>query len=149
MNNFWCLWMNKVDLGRLTGTIITVWNNSLCKGYQTRIPTMLRQDLINIEGSDIWAYSSIDTDDDGHVIGSARTTEFNGGMTVSIGVHSYDYEQNGETKRNHVPIITVSDESGVIKLQPHARDSDNPRRAVQNAKNTAESVFNNPDGFDL
>ena len=89
--------------------------------------------------SEIWDYDELRVNDEGMVEGSAHTRRTSGGETVTATVISYTYDDGEEV--NHVPHVVVSDESGSILGEPHGHDSENPRTAIERAKNTAESAF--------
>lgn len=95
----------------------------------------------------IWLYDNLEIDDDGYVTGSAYTRQFLGEYDVVVGVTSYEYERHGETRMNHVPHVVVTDSEGTIVREPQAYDSENPGRAISNAKGLAEFVLENPQDF--
>ena len=99
------------------------------------------------QNDNIWEYNSLEVNKDNEVVGSAYTSTFKGGYDVQVAVFSYEYEINGETKMNHVPNVTLTDESGSIVEEPYARDSENPEKAIENAINQGEYVFENPTEF--
>jgi len=102
---------------------------------------------IDPSDSDVWQFSDLRVLGDGIVRGTAYTHQFRDGYDVRVAVTSYEYEQNGKTRMNHVPNVVVSDGDGSIIVEPHARDTSDPREAITNAKQTAERVFHYPDQF--
>jgi len=82
----------------------------------------------------------------GYVQGSAYQ-DLPSGHSVRISVCSYEYDRQGETRMNHVPIISIEDETGSIVSEPHARDSSNPHQAIQNAKRYGKDVIENPQRY--
>jgi hypothetical protein len=92
--------------------------------------------------TEIWEYDNLELNDDGHFQGAAYTSE-KAGHDVQIGITSCDYESGGETRTNHVPNIVVTDADGSIVAEPHARDSEDPEKALKHAKQTAEGVYEN------
>lgn len=99
------------------------------------------------ENDNIWEYNNLEINEDNEVVGSAYTFTFEGGYDVQVAVFSYEYERNGETKMNHVPNVVLVDENGKIVAEPHARDSQNPERAIENGINQAEYIFEHPTEF--
>lgn len=99
--------------------------------------------------SKIWAHDSLEIDEKGYVVGSAYTHTFAGKYTVSVGVSSYKLGERYKDDMNYVPNVVVSDEDGVVVAEPHSNDSSSGKKAIENAKGTAEYVFNNPEQFDL
>lgn len=97
--------------------------------------------------NNIWEYDNLSVNEDGEVVGSAYTFTFGDGYNVQIGVFSYVYERNEEFHTNHVPNVVVSDSTGSIVAEPHARDSENPETAIENAKSAAEYVYENPEEY--
>lgn len=95
----------------------------------------------------IWLHDSLEINERGEVAGAAYTREFEGGYDVVVGISSYEYEIHGETKMNHVPNVVVNDPDGNIVAEPHAHDSHDPHKAIERAKNTAESVYHNPEQY--
>ena len=93
-----------------------------------------------------WDYDGIEIDDDGKVVGSAYRM-FNDGYDVTVSVFSYEYRQNGETHMNHVPHVVVNNPDGAIVSEPEARDSSNAEKAIENAKNLGEYVYENTQDF--
>jgi hypothetical protein len=111
---------------------------------------MQAQQFIDVENSDIWEYSSIDIDETGRVTGYAYTYEFGDGYDVGISVSSYEFERDGRTKMNHVPIVNVTEaHDGRIVKQIKAHDSLRASKAIENAVGAAKIVFKRPDQFDL
>jgi len=105
----------------------------------------MNENPFNLEtDKDVWAYANIYLNDSGMVDGSAYTHTFKDGYDVQIGVFSYTYDG---TKVNHVPNVVITDKSGSIVAEPYAHDSNDPYRAIQNAKQAAEEVFTNPTRF--
>jgi hypothetical protein len=104
-------------------------------------------ELTMTEENNIWEYDNIEIDENGKVRGSAYTFTFNGGYDVQIVVSSYTYERNGEFHMNHVPNVVVSNKNGNIVAEPHARDSQHPEKAIENARMTAKNVYENPEQF--
>lgn len=99
------------------------------------------------DNDDIWQEDNIEINEDGEVEGSAYTHHFKDGHDVQIGVFSYTYQRNGETHMNHVPSVVVTDSTGSIVAEPHAHDTENPRGAIRNARQSAEYVYKHPEEF--
>lgn len=99
------------------------------------------------ENDSVWDYDDLHVNDEGMVEGTAISREFAGGYTVQASVSSYEYEKGGETRKNHVPHITVQDENGSIVSEPSAWDSISPKKAIEAAKGTGEYVVEYPDDF--
>lgn len=99
------------------------------------------------DNKEIWAHDSLEIDDDGYVIGSAYTDMKLNGHYMSVGVSSYEYKRRGEVKMNHVPLITVADDTGKVVAEPTSHDSSDPEKAIENAKSTGEYVFENLEEF--
>lgn len=89
---------------------------------------------------EILLHDSLETDDEGFVTGSAYTRQRDG-YDVQAAVFSYEYERNGETRMNHVPNVVLTDEDGKIVAEPHARDWENPSKAMDAARSTAVYTF--------
>ena len=106
----------------------------------------VKQNFIDVQNSDVWKHSDLILNDNGYVSGVAYTKEQNG-YSIEISVFTYEYEQNGETKMNHVPNIILSNKNGSITAEPHAHDSQNAEKAIQNAINTGEYVIENLNQF--
>lgn len=96
---------------------------------------------------EVWRHDSIEINEEGKVAGSAFTWPFEGGYDVVVSVFSYEYEQDGETHMNHVPNVVVNNPDGAIVSEPEARDSSNAEKAIENAKNLGEYVYNHPQDF--
>ena len=99
--------------------------------------------------TDVWAHADFEIDANGHVDGSAYTHEFANGHDVVIGVTSYDYERAGETRTNHIPNAVTTDADGTIVHEGEPNDSENPQTAIENAKGSAEFIFENAEQFGL
>jgi hypothetical protein len=97
--------------------------------------------------NDIWQHDNLRVED-GMVAGSART-RMKGGVDVQAAVTSYEYERQGRQMANHVPHVVVLGEGGRIHAEPHARDSTNPNKAIENAKSLGEYTFKNLSEFTL
>jgi len=95
----------------------------------------------------IWEYDNLTVNENNEVVGSAYTFGFNDGHDIQVGVFSYTYERNGEFHKNHVPNVVVSDKEGNIVAEAQAYDSEDPQKAIENAKSMAEYVYANPKEF--
>ena len=81
--------------------------------------------------TEFWDMDSIEVDENGFVQGQAYKLGIHGQFDVTASVTSYEYERNGETKMNHVPHIVVSEKDGKIIKEPHANDSENPKKQLK------------------
>ncbi|TKX58928.1 hypothetical protein EXE44_05115 [Halorubrum sp. SS7] len=90
---------------------------------------------------DIWI------NDDGHVEGSAYVFDSENGYDVSGVVHSYDYEQHGEQRTNHVPRAVLTRPDGTILKEVSDHDSRHPEKAIERAANSAEWLYENAEQF--
>lgn len=97
------------------------------------------QQFIDVSSSEIWQFSSLEIDEKGYVIGSAYTQQLSDGSDIRIGVSSYEYNEAGDL--NHVPLVTIVDDSGSIIAEPHASDSTNATTAIKNAIRQGEFCF--------
>jgi len=68
-------------------------------------------------------------------------------LQVAASVTSYDYEQSGETKTNHVPHVVVTDNRGHILREPEVRDTHNAKKSITLAKGYAEDIYKNDDRY--
>lgn len=127
----------RIGYGDLTNNLAQFWQGIPCRK------------IIMTENNEEFEFDSdsLEIDDEGYVTGSACLFNFVEGYDVSASVSSYEYERNGETKMNHVPHIVVSENGGNIVSEPTAHDSSNPKKAIENAKNTAKYVAQHPNDF--
>jgi hypothetical protein len=98
-------------------------------------------DTDQTESDDPIVYDEFRVGDKRGVPWVCHTDETHDGYSVQASVTSYEYERNGETKLNHVPNVVVTDETGRIVSEPHAHDSTNPEKAIENARETVRTVF--------
>ena len=89
---------------------------------------------------DIWAYNNLEINESDKVVGNAYTRE-KSGRHILVTVYSYEYEKNREQKMNHVPCIVVENEDGDILSEPHAHQSHNAEKAIENGLETAEDIW--------
>jgi len=90
---------------------------------------------------------TLEVNSNGHIEGQAVAFNFVPGYDVSVSVTSYDFQCRGETKTNHVPHVVVSTDTGNIVAEPHTHDSHLPEKAIEDGKQTARYVAENPDEF--
>jgi len=100
------------------------------------------------KNEEIWAEFNVQIENN-KIKGCAYTHRFGNENSIFVGVSSYSYNENDERKTNHVPIVTVSSESGSIIHNGEPRDSTNPEKAIQNAINSAEYIFENSDSYNF
>ena len=116
---------------------------SLVRSHYDPTTTMTQQQtqqFIDVSSSDIWQFSNLEITQEGYVLGSAYTQQLSDGSDISIHVTTYEYNDNEDL--NHVPIVTIVDDSGSIIAEPHTRDSTNATTAIKNAIRQAEFCFN-------
>jgi len=90
-----------------------------------------------------WNDDTLHVNDDGMTEGQAWCGSYEHDGTeydITVSVTSYEFEQYGETKTNHVPHVTVTTKDGSIVAEPHVHDSRHPEKAIDNGKETAEYV---------
>lgn len=95
---------------------------------------------------DVFRHDDLRVNDDGFVEGTAYTHDKDG-YDVVVGVTSYEYERDGETKMNHVPNVVVNDPDGSIVAEPHSHDSSSAEIAIENAKSTGKWAFRNMEQY--
>ncbi len=89
--------------------------------------------------SEIWDHDSISIEN-GYVEGYAFAGRVDGEHDVTVSVTSYEYDGD---KMNHVPHIVIDEaDTGSIVAEPHAHDSQDPERAIDNAKSAGEYIVN-------
>lgn len=94
--------------------------------------------MIQTQEESVIIHDSLQIDNDGYVYGSAYTKELPNGDSLTGGVTSYEYK-DGEL--NHVPGVTLVDESGAIKKEYSPYDTTNAETAIDRVRTQMENAF--------
>lgn len=93
-----------------------------------------------------WIDNTLEVDDEGFVTGSTFAS-INDEHDVHVAISSYEYEQHGELRMNHVPNVVITEKNGRIVAEPYAHDDSDPETAIDNALCLAEHVVDHPDAY--
>jgi len=109
----------------------------------------MSQNKTNVPNTDV--DSDVLTDgiwvnDNGHVEGSVYVCDSANGYDVVGVVDSYDYDDHGGTKTNHVPRAVLTKPDHIIKeITDH--DTEHAHEAIERAANSAEWLYENAEDF--
>lgn len=102
-------------------------------------------DSITVESDvltvDVWL------NDDGHVRGNMYVLDSENGYDVTGVVDSYDYDDYGTERTNHVPRAILTKPNGSIIKEVSDHDSKHPQKAVDRAVSSAEWLYENAEQF--
>ena len=110
------------------------------------------------ENGAVWASDDLrveETDDGQKVVkGQMITAPIEGpdtdigeGTDVRVWVNSYSYREDGEVKMNHVAMYSLVAPEGHIITDGDNGDSDNPEKAIEATKKSANLYFTHPERY--
>lgn len=92
-------------------------------------------------------HNDLQVGSDGRVDGDARITGIREGYDVHGTVKSYGYTRDGEAYVNHVPMVTITRETGEIVKEPHVPDTEHAEVAVERVESTLRAIARHPDRY--